>query len=157
MLTLQNDISGDSPDAEGVVVASQQIVDAFNASHIDELVAALRERLGVDIGDLAIVPKQEQSFRGGPYHPGGTHRNVWRIKWERLVGISSSGIDAHDLPNRQGVEAEIVLQWSEYLPFALLEVQSPIRRDWIVQNAIEGLLDKLPGRLGPTNVFPRTT
>lgn len=149
-------IPQDSPDSEGLLFAQAQVVDAFRRKEVGDVVRRLEELLGPHDQAAAEDPDKPGQIRGGPYPAGDYHRRVWRLDWDRLQAKVELDVEAkEDLP----ASADVILQWMDHVPFAMLVVRGlpPRRGDagWLQHHA-ERLLERLPHRLGPNNVQPRS-
>jgi hypothetical protein len=132
-------------------------MDTFDASRVEALLASLRRALGPEIPKVTAEPDSPNRFRGGPYLLGGIHRRAWNVRWENLPATMRRSLDANDLGRVKAHPAELIVQWADHLPFAVLLIRAPPgpAAQWVAY-AAESLLDDLPGRLGPTNRMPRS-
>ncbi|MGQ0536729.1 MAG: hypothetical protein ACT4PT_11745, partial [Methanobacteriota archaeon] len=80
---------------------------------------------------------------------GDDHTRVWRFAWEKIGPASMHALDDQE-------PAELLLQWADLLPFAMVVVRvPPIVSAFEFAHAVDGFLESLPGRLGPSNRMPR--
>lgn len=149
--------AGNDSDAEFIALAHTQVLDAFDAACIDDLLAELHKRLGDDIPEAKsnAVPIEH---RGGPYLLGSTNRRAWRIYWTEAHDEWFESVYHADRARLGNRPTQIIVQWTENLPFAIVVVRSPFSPmpNWL-HFVAEGFLATLPGRLGPSNYTSRST
>lgn len=144
---------GNSPTSEGLEFASLQVMDGYRRESIPELLQQLVTLFGSDLEEASFDSDSTQEYRSGAYLQGPMHRRAWRIDWQKVPWKRSGLSDGEHLQLRQ-VEAHFVLQWADYLPFAVAVVWMPIPDTWHPSYAAEELFELLPGRLAHLHYLP---